>query len=95
MSNLKSARHYEQTGDNLNGRPALSAYTHAQNDAMNPPVTPEGVATWRRLQAKITSALETMEAADARKGCGTSEKKKASSRANGKLGGRPPRNPQP
>jgi hypothetical protein len=95
MSNLKSANYYEQAGDKLKGRPALSAYTHAQNDAMNPPVTPEGVATWRRLQAKITSALETMEAADARKGCGTSEKKKASSRANGKLGGRPPRNPQP
>jgi len=53
MSNLKSARHYEQTGDNLNGRFALSAYAHAQNDLMAPPVTPEDMASWRRLQAKI------------------------------------------
>jgi len=58
MSNLKSARHYEQIGDGLTGRWALAAYAHSQNDLMTPPVTPEDMATWRRLQAKIIRTRE-------------------------------------
>lgn len=56
MSNLASAQRYERAGDKLTGRPALSAYAHAQNDAMCPPVTAEGMAMWRRLQRKIIDA---------------------------------------
>ena len=61
MCNIKSAERYEQAGDKLTGRRALSAYAHAQNDLMNPPVTAEDMATWLRLQRKIIGVLEAME----------------------------------
>ena len=61
MSNIKSAERYEQVGDKSTGRHALSAYAHAQNDAVNPPVTAEGMATWLRLQRKIIGVLEAMD----------------------------------
>jgi hypothetical protein len=53
MSNLKSTNYYEQIGDGLTGRRALAAYVHAQDDLMAPPVAWDGIASWRRLQAKI------------------------------------------
>lgn len=59
MSNLTSA-HYEWAGDKLKGRSALLAYAHSQNDLMTPPVTPEDMASWRRLQAKIIRTRELM-----------------------------------
>ncbi|MFA6688856.1 MAG: hypothetical protein WCS18_05190 [Sphaerochaetaceae bacterium] len=93
MSNIKSAEHYEQAGDKLTGRPALSAYVHAQNDAMSPPVTPAAMDMWRRLQRKMVDVLDDMEASDANKGRATSAAKRASSRANGLLGGRPRKTP--
>lgn len=89
MSDLAIMKRYEELGDGLKGRPALSAYVRAQNAVMSPPTTKSQAADWARIQSKIMKVLEQLETSDSRRGCGTSPLKKIKSAINGKKGGHP------